>query len=102
MPARSHTEDLAKPRLIIFDWDGTLFNSEPAVINAHQQARSIMNLPPLQASTAEALLGLGKDAACHLATLGTNIAPSSTTRHSVAHINSKKVIWISFLKYEKY
>ena len=66
-----------KPCLIIFDWDGTLLNSEHVIINTHQKARLSLGLSQFDGSTLKTLLGLSKDAVCQLATAGTCTSPEA-------------------------
>jgi len=50
-----------RPRLIIFDWDGTLADSAAMIVGAMQRAIAALGLPPREDRTVRELIGLGVD-----------------------------------------
>ncbi len=55
---------LPAPKLIIFDWDGTLVQSTGHIVRCFEQAISRMGLPALPALEIQGIIGLGLLEAC--------------------------------------
>jgi len=69
--------------LLVFDWDGTLMNSEARIVHAMQQAMSASGLEVLSKNTIRSIIGLGiNEAVGHL--YG-NIGQSKTSRLAQAY-----------------
>jgi len=54
------TKPLTKPfHLIVFDWDGTLMDSETHIVSSMERAIADLNLPPLPRTSLSNVIGLG-------------------------------------------
>lgn len=60
-------------KCIIFDWDGTLINSSPCVIQAHHKAAELLDLPPHDMAILNSMLGQPSGVVSKLLTNGTSV-----------------------------
>ena len=60
-------------KCIIFDWDGTLINSSPCVIEAHHTTARILDLPKHDMIKLNTLLGQPSDVVSKQLTIGTDV-----------------------------
>lgn len=69
--------------LLVFDWDGTLMNSEARIVHAMQQAMNVTGLEVLSRDTIRNIIGLGINEA--VASLYGNIGEEMTSRLAQAY-----------------
>lgn len=60
-------------KCIIFDWDGTLINSSPCVIQAHHNTARILDLPEHDMVKLNTMLGQPSDVVSKQLTIGTDV-----------------------------
>lgn len=63
--------------LYIFDWDGTLLNSNNTVINAHMHAMAHFGITNVSRSDLETMLGMDRHSACQRITQHSNDDPET-------------------------
>jgi phosphoglycolate phosphatase len=76
-------------QLIVFDWDGTLMDSTGHIVNCMQQAITELQLPPLNDSAINHIIGLGLNEA--VATL----YPTADQQFILALADKYREIWLS-------
>jgi len=57
--------NLNRPRMIIFDWDGTLAQSTGRIVQAFERSIDDLGLPPLDEARIRGIIGLGLPEAIH-------------------------------------
>jgi phosphoglycolate phosphatase len=76
-------------QLIVFDWDGTLMDSTPHIVNCMQRAISELDLPPLSDEAISHIIGLGLNEAVE------TLYPGSSPALVQTLANKYREIWLS-------